>query len=216
MTTPGVAETAGNEALRGVVLAGGRSRRFGNREKALARFNGHTLVHSAVDAVAPLGDEPPLVAVGTESRRSAIASGIDEPVKYVFDPPKFEGPVGGILAAARAAETDRLAVVGCDMPLATTRVSQWLAGRSTDADAVVPVDEQGHLQPVFAVYRTAAVIAAENRLTSVALFGLLDELDVCRVPVTSAPADLELDRAITNVNTPADLERLRDGEDSRG
>jgi molybdopterin-guanine dinucleotide biosynthesis protein A len=102
------------------------------------------------------------------------------------------------------------------MPLATTEAIRWLAGQSADADAVVPVDEGGELQPVFAVYRTTAVTAAESRLTSAALFGLLDELDVHRVPVESAPAELRVDQALTNVNTPADLERLRERSDSSG
>ena len=216
MTAPGAGPTGDDHDLRGVVLAGGRSRRFGDRDKALARFDGRTLVSRAADAVAPLGVDPPFVAVGTASRRALLGSGIDRPVEYVFDPPGIGGPVGGILAAARVTEADRLAVVGCDMPLATTEAIRWLAGQSADADAVVPVDEGGELQPVFAVYRTTAVTAAESRLTSAALFGLLDELDVHRVPVASAPTEGGVDRALTNVNTPADLERLRDGTDSRG
>ena len=216
MTAPGDGGTGDDHDLRGVVLAGGRSRRFGDRDKALARFDGRTLVSRAVDAVAPLGVDPPFVAVGTASRRALLGSGIDRPVEYVFDPPGIGGPVGGILAAARVTEADRLAVVGCDMPLATTEAIRWLAGQSADADAVVPVDDGGELQPVFAVYRTTAVTAAESRLTSAALFGLLDELDVHRVPVASAPTEGGVDRALTNVNTPADLERLRDGTDSRG
>jgi molybdopterin-guanine dinucleotide biosynthesis protein A len=173
-------------------------------------------VSRAVDAVAPLNVDPPFVAVGTASRRALLGSGIDRPVEYVFDPPGISGPVGGILAAARATETDRIAVVGCDMPLATTEAIRWLAGQSVDADAIVPVDEGGALQPVFAVYRSAAVTAAESRLTSAALFGLLDELDVHRVPVESAPAERRVDQALTNVNTPVDLERLRERSDSSG
>jgi len=216
MTAPGAGPTGDDHDLRGVVLAGGRSRRFGDRDKALARFDGRTLVSRAADAVAPLGVDPPFVAVGTASRRALLGSGIDRPVEYVFDPPGIGGPVGGILAAARVTEADRLAVVGCDMPLATTEAIRWLAGQSADADAVVPVDDGGELQPVFAVYRTTAVTAAESRLTSAALFGLLDELDVHRVPVESAPAELRVDQALTNVNTPADLERLRERSDSSG
>jgi len=216
MTAPGAALPANDHDIRGVVLAGGRSRRFGDRDKALARFDGRTLVSRAVDAVAPLNVDPPFVAVGTASRRALLGSGIDRPVEYVFDPPETKGPVGGILAAARVTKTERLAVVGCDMPLATTEAIRWLAEQSTDADAVVPIDEQGQLQPVFAVYRTAAITAAENRLTNAALFGLLDELDIHRVPVESAPAELRVDQALTNVNTPVDLKRLRERSDSSG
>ena len=214
MTTSEAGSTG--DDLRGVVLAGGRSRRFGDRDKALATLDGRTLVSRAVDAVASLAARLPLVAVGTASRRALLGSGIDRPVEYVFDPPGTGGPVGGILAAARATEAERIAVVGCDMPLVTTEAIRWLAGQSADADAIVPVDEGGQLQPVFAVYRTTALTAVESRLTSAALFGLLDELDVHRVPVASAPTEGGVDRALTNVNTPADLERLRDGTDSRG
>ncbi|WP_435162189.1 molybdenum cofactor guanylyltransferase [Halorubrum sp. SY-15] len=214
MTTSEAGSTG--DDLRGVVLAGGRSRRFGDRDKALATLDGRTLVSRAVDAVASLAARPPLVAVGTASRRALLGSGIGRPVEYVFDPPGTGGPVGGILAAARATEAERIAVVGCDMPLVTTEAIRWLAGQSADADAIVPVDEGGQLQPVFAVYRTTALTAVESRLTSAALFGLLDELDVHRVPVASAPTEGGVDRALTNVNTPADLERLRDGTDSRG
>ena len=158
----------------------------------------------------------PFLAIGLGNVVLLLGWGIDRPVEDVFDPPGTGGPVGGILAAARATEAERIAVVGCDMPLVTTEAIRWLAGQSADADAIVPVDEGGQLQPVFAVYRTTAVTAAESRLTSAALFGLLDELDVHRVPIESAPAELGVDRALTNVNTPVDLKRLRERSDSSG
>jgi molybdopterin-guanine dinucleotide biosynthesis protein A len=163
-----------------------------------------------------LGVDPLFVAVDTASRRALLRLSIDQPVEYVFGPPGIGGPVGGILAAARAVEAEQIAVVGCDMPLVTTEAIRWLAGQSADADAIVPVDEGGQLQPVFAVYRTTAVTAAESRLTSAAVFGLLDELDVPRVPVEFTPAELRADQALTNVNTPADLERLRERSDPSG
>lgn len=194
-------------APRGVVLAGGNSRRFGQANKALARVDGRSLVSRATGAIRSVSDAPPIVAVQSDEQQETLATVIDRPVEYVRDLKEFDGPLAGLLAAARTAQAPRLAVVGCDMPLVAGEALRWLTGRSSTADAIVPIDSEGLVQPVHAIYRTRALENCSVR--DQPLRAVLAELDVHRVPVATAPESVPLSLSVTNVNTRADLAAVR-------
>jgi len=196
---------------RGVVLAGGRSRRFGETDKAVATINGESLLSRAVAAVQASGTGPPIVAVQSEKQQARLEPVLDAPVEFVRDDPAFAGPLAGVVSAARTTSTDRIAVVGCDMPFVSGEAIRWLARRSSTADAIVPVDNAGALQPLHAVYRTDAF--SGNTALSGSLRTVLDGLDCCRVPVESAPAAISLGRSLTNVNTRSELRDARQRTD---
>ncbi|WP_169302337.1 molybdenum cofactor guanylyltransferase [Halorientalis salina] len=193
--------------LRAVVLAGGHSRRFGEPNKALAQAHGRSVVSRVTAAVRSVGDAPSLIAVQSERQQARLDAAIDQPVEYVRDAPDLTGPLAGLVAAARTAQTDRLAVVGCDMPLLVGGVLRWLARQSSTADAVLPVDSEGKGQPVHAIYRTDAITGCESSVGSMRAF--VDDLDVYPVPVETTPASVPLSRSLTNVNTQADLTAVR-------
>jgi len=192
---------------RGVVLAGGQSTRFGPTNKALAPLDGRPLVAHVIEAVRPLSAAPPVVAVQTDAQAAAVRDGCDEPLAFVHDDPALGGPLAGLASAARVVSTDRCAVVACDMPLVTTTALRWLAGRSRTAAAVVPVDQTGTAQPTCAVYQTSVLDAAATARGS--LRSLLADREVTRVPIRSAPAAVQLDRAVVNINTRSDLTRVQ-------
>lgn len=59
--------------ITGIVLAGGRSTRFGDASvnKATTALEGKTLLEQVTDAVATATNRPPVVAVQTEAQRVA-------------------------------------------------------------------------------------------------------------------------------------------------
>jgi molybdopterin-guanine dinucleotide biosynthesis protein A len=196
----------------GVVLAGGRSRRFGSGNKALARVDGVTLVERVVETVATTTTDPPIVAVARPDQRDALRDVLAEyDPDFVFDADSFAGPIAGVAAATRAASTPWLFACACDMPFLSTSVLAWLGShRPTDADAIVPV-VGGTRQPLHAFYRRSSV---ENVLPAVpatsSLQRLLDELaDSRHVSVSSSPADVDVERSARNVNTKPELTAIR-------
>ncbi|WP_459192038.1 molybdenum cofactor guanylyltransferase [Halosimplex sp. J119] len=208
------------ERVRGVVLAGGRSTRFGEANKALATLDGKPVIAHVVEAVAEGTDGTPLLSVATESQAERLRGALDRPVEKVRDGTGRSGPLAGLAAAAGAAETPWLFVCACDMPLVAVEGIDALRARaavdesvnrdagSERVDAVVPVVD-GYDQPLHALYRRSSLGPAVDSLSEDgALMALLDRLHTERVTVVDEDAPLAA--AATNVNTRADLHDLRD------
>lgn len=127
--------------------------------------------------------------------------------------PDVDGPrsaLRGLVAALEAASGESVLVVACDLPLVTPELLLALVAWP-EADAVVP-RRDGRAHPLCALYRRESVLAAaRGRLGegSLALRDLLASVE------TSWLEDADLTQvdpdgtALTNVNTPEDLERAR-------
>lgn len=210
----------GSVRVRGVVLAGGRSTRFGAENKALATLDGRPLVDRAVRAVADATDGTPILSVATDAQAEQLVGTLQErEVETVYDSATHAGPLAGLSTAVESADAPWLFVCACDMPLVTpdsisaltARVGAGGVGSAGEPDAVVPVVD-GHDQPLHALYRRSAVAAALDDLSeSDAMMALFDRLTVERVGAGDANAALAA--ATTNVNTKADLESVRDRHD---
>lgn len=125
--------------LAGIVLAGGRSSRFGSDKLAVA-LDGTPLLHRAVAALAGVCDE--LLVVVPPDGRTDLPPG----VVAVPDPEPFGGPLVGLLAGLEAARAPIAIVVGGDMPWLEPAVLRRLVaavvGR-TVCSALEAADEPG-------------------------------------------------------------------------
>jgi molybdopterin-guanine dinucleotide biosynthesis protein A len=92
-----------------IVLAGGRSARFG-RDKLSEPVEGRPLLLHAIDAVRAVAGEIIVVAA------SDTAQLVPDGVRVVHDPIAFEGPLVGLVTGMAAATGSRCLVVGGDMP----------------------------------------------------------------------------------------------------
>jgi molybdenum cofactor guanylyltransferase len=147
-------------SLAVAILAGGASRRMG-RDKASLPVDGGTLLertaHIATEAL-PLAS---LMVVGREQPDGWAAMN----AVFLPDPPERqgEGPLGGILTALEAVEErgiSAILAVACDMPRLTPDALRWLANAAENATAehgLVTLAEDGQPEPLFAVYRIAAL-----------------------------------------------------------
>jgi molybdopterin-guanine dinucleotide biosynthesis protein A len=185
--------------LAGLVLAGGRSRRFGS-EKALALSGGRPLLDLAVARLA-LHCAEVAVNASPGSGAAARAAILGRPLvsDAAGDP---DGPLAGIragLAWAVGQGAEALAVVPCDAPLLPAGLVPALAAALADAPCAVAEPPDG-VQPLCAIWRVellaglAAVLADGHPPVG----GYLANLGARRVPFSDA-------RAFLNVNTPADL-----------
>lgn len=98
--------TSLDASLGAIILCGGGSRRMG-RDKAVLDWGGAR----AVDRVAALAR-----AAGA---RALVTAGADLGLPWVADDAAGAGPVGGVLAGARALGTERLLVLAVDAPTVT-------------------------------------------------------------------------------------------------
>lgn len=192
--------------LAGLVLAGGRSTRFG-ADKALVEVDGATLLTRAVVALRAVCDGRVLVASGDGSLgrpRVAIADG------EVADLPGATGPLAGIGAGLAALRDDApaVAVLAVDVLHPSPAMLDLLAEMREDAACCVPVVD-GWRQPLHAVWATAV---ADEVATAVAggvagplpfLAGRDDVVEVGEVVLRARGADPA--DASRDVDTPDDL-----------
>lgn len=175
----------------GLVLAGGRSRRFG-AEKATAVWEGAPLVGWAARALLQgCGRVAMNAPEGSGAAEFARAHGLD----LIPDPPALsDGPLAGVLAGLAWLERgagDVLVTAPCDAP----RLPGDLAARL--------------IAGLRAAWRPDAAPALARALAGG------DHPPVRRVleALGAAPVDFPHDAAFANVNTPDDLAGLRDAAD---
>lgn len=153
----------------GVIVAGGRSTRFGDADKAVANLAGVPMIRRVADRLISVVDE--LVVNCRAEQRPAIEDamvGYPLSVRYALDTNPDEGPVAGIEVALRAvvdaADSTRRGdpyafVVACDMPFVDADFVEYLFERAAGHDAAVP-REDGWFQPTHAVYHAGAMADA--------------------------------------------------------
>ncbi|MBI1977664.1 MAG: molybdenum cofactor guanylyltransferase [Candidatus Omnitrophica bacterium] len=97
--------------VKGIVLAGGKSSRFGE-DKALARLGGVTLLERAIKLLRELNLEPVVI---TNGRRDYSFLNCQIERDVIPD----QGPLGGLYTACQVLKGFSLLVLTCDMPCLT-------------------------------------------------------------------------------------------------
>jgi molybdenum cofactor guanylyltransferase len=196
-----------NPNIRGFVLAGGASRRFG-RDKALVEFDGEPLI-ARLCRISQAATAENLRIIGDAEKYAQFGA------ECIPDRWPGEGPLGGIITALMATEvgdgvSDQNSwslIVGCDMPFLTIEWLQHLASRAiaSKAEVVVPESTYG-LEPLCACWRVSAAPAL-TRLFNGGVRRVTDAMKQLRMEVLDA-ADWKrfdnLNRLFWNMNTPAD------------
>lgn len=155
------AGTGSPRTVSAIVLAGGRSSRFG-RDKLAESIEGRPLLDHAVAAVRAVASDIVVVVAPTSDR--AVPTG----VRIVHDEVAFEGPLAGLAVGLRALprEADIVLVVAGDMPTLDPAVLALLVGVLADDTSIgaVVLDEGGPMP--MAVRRDDATAAARDLLAA--------------------------------------------------
>lgn len=190
-------------SISGFIQAGGRSLRMG-MNKALADFGGAPLIARPISLL----------------RQTTVAQAIvtSEPELYLGlgleclpDYRPGLGPLSGICSALIHSSTDLIVVVACDMPFLRPELIDYLLEHADRADAVVPLDAQGYLQPLAAVYRksclkTALSLIENHRLSPKALFEAVETVQVAFDKLRRLEGH---ELFFANINTPEELSYYR-------
>lgn len=190
------------ERVGAIVLAGGRSSRFG-RDKLAEPIDGRPMLDLTIDAVRAIASDI-VIAAGPESTPSVPGG-----VEVTHDEIPFQGPLTGLAAGLRSLDPalERVIVVGGDMPTLVPTVLRRLLRDLDTHEAAVLADDAGPRPLPMAVRRSVAAPAVD-RLVAVGerrLRALLTELDVSVVPPSAWGADDPDAATLRDVDTPADL-----------
>ena len=166
-------------------------------DKAFAPFGGRPLAEIARCALSEAGAVEVLSIGGDEPRLARLG------FTTVRDDDLGEGPLGGLLTALRAAASDWVVVLACDLPRASaTTVRELLEYTGPQTDVVVPLLDD-RPQPAHAVWRRDCrglleplFTAGERRL------GVAVDHVRARLVTVCDPTTLQ------DVDTPAELRSL--------
>jgi molybdopterin-guanine dinucleotide biosynthesis protein A len=106
--------------LRGLVLAGGQSRRM-RADKALIEYHGKPQLHWVVELIVPWCSSVH-VSVRADQANEPVRAGLP----MIVDVRADAGPIAGILAAQQRDPDAAWLVVACDLPFLNARTLQYM------------------------------------------------------------------------------------------
>jgi molybdopterin-guanine dinucleotide biosynthesis protein A len=192
--------------MAGVILAGGKSSRFGS-DKASALLLGKPLLQWVADALDQVCER--LVVVTASGQvLPPIESGV--PVAVVEDRYVAKGPLAGLVTAFAALDTPLCFATSCDAPLLERGVVELLRDRAEGHDIACPL-VNGFLQPLVAVYRPGSCLPVfqefveRDVLKITAAYGPLRSAIVAEEALREADPEL---RSFLNANRPDRLAEI--------
>lgn len=203
--------TTSEEQARGLLLAGGRSRRMG-QDKRLLSVGGQTLVAHAYRALSEVFGDP-WVLVADDGDVATLTPLLGESTRFLLDTEPGEGPLPALIDAFEQLDRPCAFLLATDMPGIDATVlrafDDWRR-RHPPTDATVPVSE-GKPQVTCAFYRSGIVESlraarAEGRRCLVKSLKR-EELDV-RYLSDEEVRPLGGESVFSNLNTPRDRERF--------
>lgn len=182
----------------GVILAGGKSSRFG-KNKALSTLKDRPLIEYPATAMADIFDDLLLVTNTPEEYRFLAWP-------TVADIYQNSGPLAGIHAALKATSRPQIFVSGCDMPFLDKRLVAHLCTYAPGYDVVIPRTANG-LEPLHAVYSRSLLPAIEEYLEKGLrkvhqFLAKANTKEVSEDEMLTVTGSLD---SFRNINTPEDL-----------
>ncbi|MFD2618692.1 molybdenum cofactor guanylyltransferase [Terrilactibacillus laevilacticus] len=191
------------ESVTGIILAGGRSRRFGE-PKALVTWRGESLITYSIRALQPFVKDVTIVSHLPELHQLKDMRVIEDKELY-----KGQGPLAGILTVMEKINTCWYFVLPCDVPLISSRIVlmllQQLQGKETH-EVVVPY-VNGRVQPLIGLYhhRVKEKIECQLKGNKKSMMELLEQ---CKVLYVSVQALSIEETSFININTKKDYTHL--------
>jgi molybdenum cofactor guanylyltransferase len=190
--------------VSGVVLAGGRSSRFG-ADKLAVDYRGQPLLHHPIQALAEVCDEVVVVLPPGDA-----GVGLPPGVTIANDTAEGEGPLAGLHSGLMAAvRSDAAVVVGGDMPELQPLVLREMLRVLQDADVdAVALEDAGTPRPLPCVLRTWPAADMTHTLLHAGRRRLRDVLDALRTAVVDEATWTALDPGrltFLDIDQPEDL-----------
>lgn len=192
--------------IDGFILAGGESKRMGS-PKAELRLGGLSMIERSGQALQSISDH--IFVVGSSSGDHTFETLADD-----FDPytPQRRAAIIGLYTALKNCRAPYAAVLACDLPFVTSRLFERLVEiliSFADAGAVVPVQPDGRLQPLCAVYRPDACLTTIRAALDSDDWRLQETVASLNIRTVKFAEIADLDSSenfFFNLNTPADFD----------
>ena len=186
--------------ITGIILSGGKSTRMGT-DKGLIPFNGKPMIETVIDHMLPLCNQLLISTNNQEYQKFGF--------EMIADDYENMGPIAGILSSFPHAKNERILLISCDLPNASTSFLAQLIFLAKDFDITLPVSD-GLTQPLCGVYSKKIidqlkllVLNGETKLQNlVRNFNL-------RIIEKKDCGDFDLKIELANMNTKTDILRYK-------
>jgi molybdopterin-guanine dinucleotide biosynthesis protein A len=188
-----------------IILAGGRARRLGGRDKPGLVVGAGSLIASVVRAGTAAGARR-VVVVGPP--RPGLPG-----VSFVREEPPGAGPVPALRRGLAEAADPWVAVLAADLPFLRSGHLRALLAAAGDRAGAILADDTGRPQWLAGCWRTGALRQAVTGYQRDSLRGLLGPLAPALVRLAPAPGEPP---PWLDCDTPGDLRRARELSDAAG
>ena len=187
--------------ILGLVLAGGKSKRFGQDKASYVFHDGICQLDYAMHLLDAFCERT-VVSVGDSRTRFGLEESNHD---WIEDVPGMQGPIGGVMSGLVEAQGKGLLVVACDMPLLEgSLILRLLTQRDVCRLATCYLATDGKPEPLCAIYEPGCLPLLEKATEEgqMSLRRFLTIENVARVPCRSP-------KLLASLNTQADVDRLR-------
>ena len=184
-----------------VVLAGGKSSRMGFDKSTMVLQN-KKLIESTIKKLDSLFDDI-IISVDSIEKKSEFNHD-----NIAVDEVKGVGPLGGMISALEMAQSDKLFVIPCDMPVIDTKYISFMM-KYMDDNEIILSEKNGYFEPFPGFYSKSLIprieeLINQNRRSIRAIF------ECSRTKVISESEWKKLgfsEEIFTNLNTTQDVEK---------
>jgi molybdopterin-guanine dinucleotide biosynthesis protein A len=191
--------------VTGIVLAGGRSSRFG-RDKLAEPYGGAPLLHHPVRRLADACADV-VIVIAPRAVEPPLPNGVA--VRFARDATEFAGPLAGMLAGLSSARTPWALAAAGDMPgLQVPVLAELLATAARSGADAVALSDGGVVRPLPVALRAAPARDAASALLRAGHRRLRDLVSALPTAVIDESAWRSLDpdrRTLIDVDVPGDL-----------
>ncbi|MGZ7115945.1 MAG: molybdenum cofactor guanylyltransferase [Methanobacterium sp.] len=189
-----------------IILCGGRSTRMG-KDKGSLLFKGKPMILHVYDEVKEIADEIIIVLRDFEqvNNYSKILK-TEKNTVIVTDESKDQGPLVGIFSGLSNIKSDKAQVLPCDSPYISKKfiLKMFKFIEGSDFDAVVPIWNDGHIEPLHSIYKKDSLNTMEKLINH----GIRDVNSLVNSLNVKFIDAKQLDpQSFTNVNTIKDLSK---------
>ena len=196
-------------AYSAIILAGGRGKRMGYREKSMMVINGKPLITYVIKSLENVVDE--IIISVRDKPQGELLDTILPGYTYAYDEFENKGPLSGILGGLTLCRNEFCFVAACDMPFINEDVVKMLFRLSESHDAAIPRWEDGFLEPLHAVYRCKSMIRESRKAIELGENTIIAPIFRINVNYMSIENIRKIDpdlRTFININTPEDMELI--------
>jgi molybdopterin-guanine dinucleotide biosynthesis protein A len=190
--------------IEGFVLAGGANSRMG-RPKADLVLGGSRFVDIAASALRSITDSVHIVG---EPAPNETAEWIED------DPSVDQSSLRGLITALSNCRSRWAFVLACDLPFVNDQLAERIASyRSAECEAIVPIQPDGRLQPLCALYDAESCLPkakAMHELGEHSLHSFVSWLNAFKIESQYFNDLVGSEFFFMNINTPYDFEQAEE------